>query len=58
MTMSQSLLNEVKFPTWICRKILRQKLPKSQSLLNEVKFPTKEEGKKWEAQATVAIPFK
>ena len=38
MRVSQSLLNEVKFPT--LKKVLLPHEKASQSLLNEVKFPT------------------
>ena len=37
---SQSLLNEVKFPTKVTGRRMVLPLRRSQSLLNEVKFPT------------------
>ena len=53
---SQSLLNEVKFPTY--DNELSIVVAGSQSLLNEVKFPTKEPEPEYDYVQHVAIPFK
>gem|GEM_PF-1993389 len=54
--MSQSLLNEVLFPTESERR--KGTMKTSQSLLNEVLFPTDEGSRGYNLEGGVAIPFK